>query len=235
MTTASQVRLAVQPLLQRNPDLALVGREVIIKPVHHVLRGICIDRSLDADLFVPTWFVMSMFKPNDYITFSWGGRIYRPDPGRWDVNDPQASPRMCAEIERLALPLLRPVQTIDDLLDFPSKKEFKNEYFYLSRREKIYFDVACGDLKSARKLCVFLAEVAKTTQIDWEREDNNKIAKTLGPLLAANDRAGLAQVLRDCEAYSARKLKLEKLWQPTPFPLELQAAKRRPSTGSRRR
>src|SRR6266702_2404232 len=118
MTTISQVRQAVQPLLQRNPDLALVGREVVIKPVHHVLRGICIDRSLDADLFVPTWFVMSMFELNDYITFNWGGRIYRPDPGRWDINDPQASSRMCDEIERVALPLLRPIQTIDDLTRF---------------------------------------------------------------------------------------------------------------------
>src|SRR5882724_10533929 len=111
MTTISQVRQAVQPLLQRNPDLALVGREVVIKPVHHVLRGICIDRSLDANLFVPTWFVMFMSRPNDFIAFNWGERIYRPTPGRWDITDPQVSPLMCEEIERVALPLLRKVQS----------------------------------------------------------------------------------------------------------------------------
>jgi len=235
MTTVSQVRLAVQPLLQRNADLALVGRRVVIKPVHHVLRGIFIDRSLDADLFAPKWFVMSMFKLNDHIVFNWGGEIYRPDPGRWDVNDPQASPLMCAEIERLALPILRSVQTIEDLAKFPARKKFKNAYFYLERRQEIYFDVACGNFESARTLCALLAERAKTADVDWERQHYGKIAETLGPLLATNDRAGLAQALRDCEAYSAKKLKLEKLWEPTPFPIELQSAKRRTSTGRRAR
>ena len=235
MTTVSQVRQAVQPLLQRNPDLALVGREVIIKPIHHILRGICIDRSLDADLFVPTWFVMFMFKPNDSINFSWGDRIYRPTPGRWDINDPQASPLMCDEIERLALPRLRRVRTIDDLVKFASRRRFKNFCLDLNESKKIYFDVARGDFQSARKLCGLIAEIARTTNVDWMREDYNKIAKTLGPLLATNDRAELAQVLRNCEAYSAKKLKLEKLWEPTPFPLELRAVKRRRSAGLRRR
>ena len=235
MTTISQVRQAIQPLLQRNPDLALAGREIIIRPVHHILRGICIDRSLDADLFVPTWFVMSMFTPNDSITFGWGDRIYRPTPGRWNINDPQASPLMCDEIERLALPRLRRVQTIDDLIKFASRRRFKNFCLDLDESRKIYFDIARGDFQSARKLCALIAGIAKTTNVNWMREDYGKIAKTLGPLLAANDRAGLAQALRDCEAYSAKKLKLERLWEPTPFPLELQAVKRRRSTGVRRR
>ncbi len=58
MTTVAQVRQAVQPLLQRNPDLALIGRLVVIKPVHHILRGVYIDRSLDPKLFVPTWSII---------------------------------------------------------------------------------------------------------------------------------------------------------------------------------
>jgi len=235
MTTASQVKRAVQPLLQRNPDLALAGRMIVVKPVHHILRAIFIDRSLDADLFVPTWFVMLMFKPNDHITFSWGERMYRPTPGRWDVTDAQAPPLMCEEIERVALPLLRKVRSIDDLVKFASKRRFKNRCLDLHEQKKIYVDVARGDLELARDLCSLLARLAMTSSLNWEREDSDKIAKTLGPLLATNDRAGLAQVLRDCEAYSAKKLKLEKLWEPTPFPLELRAIERRRSTGSRRR
>jgi hypothetical protein len=224
MTTISQVQRAVQPLLQRNPDLALAGRMVVIRPVHHILRAIYIDRSLDANLFVPTWFVMLMFKPKDSITLAWGERMYRPTPGRWDVTDPQVSQLMCEEIERVALPLLRKVQSIDDLVRFASEKRFKDYYLDLDLHEdkKIYVDVARGDLESASQLCAYLAERARTTEVGWEREDYGKIAKTLGPLLAANDRTGLAQALRDCEAYSAKKLKLEKLWEPTPFPLELQ-------------
>jgi hypothetical protein len=230
MTTASQVKRAVQPLLQRNTDLALVGRLVVIKPVHHILRAISISRSLDANLFVPTWFVMLMFRPSDSVTFNWGDRIYRPTPGRWDVTDPEASPLMCDEIERVALPILRKVQSIDDLVKFASRKRFKNYCLDLNEQKKIYVDVARGNLESAIHLCALLAKLAKTASFDWEREESDKIAKTFEPLLATSDRTGLAQVLRDCEAYSAKKLKLEKLWEPAPFPLELQAAERGRST-----
>ena len=53
MTTVAQVKQVVQPLLQRNPDLALVGRMIVVRPVHHLLRGIYLARSSDPDDFVP--------------------------------------------------------------------------------------------------------------------------------------------------------------------------------------
>jgi hypothetical protein len=52
MTTIAQVKRLVRPLLQRNPDLALVRRWVVVKPVHHILRAISIGRSLDPKSFV---------------------------------------------------------------------------------------------------------------------------------------------------------------------------------------
>jgi hypothetical protein len=48
------------------------------------------------------------------------------------------------------------------------------------------------------------------------------IVEALCPLLAADDRMGLAQQLRQWEAYTVRNLKIESIWEPTPFPLELQ-------------
>ena len=65
MTTISQVKKAVQPLLQRNHDLALVGRLVVLKPVHHILRGVYIDRSSIPDEFMPPGlsFFCSSLKP----------------------------------------------------------------------------------------------------------------------------------------------------------------------------
>jgi hypothetical protein len=71
MTTVAQVRQAVQPLLQRNPDLALVGRLIVLKPVQHMVRGIYIDRSLDPRLFVPTWSVLSLFEIRSDFGFLW--------------------------------------------------------------------------------------------------------------------------------------------------------------------
>ena len=133
MTTVAQVREVVQPLLQRNPDLALVGRLVVIKPVHHILRGIYIDRSLDSQLFIPTWAVTFLFEPSESFSYNWGGRLYNRAHGAWVVTNPATSAVMCEE-----------------------------------------------------------------------------------------NRLGLVRLLRDWEASSVEHLKLQKLWEPTPFPIELQ-------------
>jgi hypothetical protein len=52
MTTLSQVRKAMAPVLARNPDLVLMGRFLIIKPVRHILKGIFLDRSSNKNQFV---------------------------------------------------------------------------------------------------------------------------------------------------------------------------------------
>lgn len=222
MTTISQVKKVVQPLLQRNHDLALVGRLVVVKPVHHILRGVCIDRSSIPDEFMPTWAVVFLFEPEASFSFNWGNRLYNPSPGFWDVKNPATSEEMCARIERVALPILRPIQTIDDFVAFTTSKErFPHEYLGPDIHRKIYVDVARGDFESARHICTRAID-AKTSKVAWVREVFDRILKTLCPLLAANDRAGLAKLLHDIEAQSAKGLKLEKLWEPTPFPLELQ-------------
>ncbi|MEZ5849036.1 MAG: hypothetical protein R3D68_00105 [Hyphomicrobiaceae bacterium] len=46
-------------------------------------------------------------------------------------------------------------------------------------------------------------------------------AKSICPLAAADDRAGIARLLHEWEAATVKNLKIEHLWQPTPFPLEL--------------
>jgi hypothetical protein len=225
MTTVAQVKQAVQPLLQRNPDLALVGRLVVIKPVHHILRGISVGRSLDPLLFVPTWAVVFLFEPRESFSYNWGQRIYRPPPGPgvWDITDPRTPATMCEEIERIALPLLRPIRTIDDFVAFTSKERFRDTYLDLYEERRIFVDVARGDLDAARAICAYFAtDRAMRRYGALMEEEYDRITKTLCPLIAANDRSGLVRLLRGWEAHSVKRLKLEKLWEPTPFPLELQ-------------
>jgi len=45
MTTVADVRKIVAPLLAAHDDLVLVGRMLAIKPVHHILRGVHLDRA----------------------------------------------------------------------------------------------------------------------------------------------------------------------------------------------
>jgi hypothetical protein len=53
------------------------------------------------------------------------------------------------------------------------------------------------------------------------QEEYDRITKMLCPLVAANDRPGLARLLHEFEAGSAKDMKLDKIWEPTPFPIEL--------------
>lgn len=223
MTTVSQVKQVVQPLLKRNPDLALVGRLVILKPVHHVLRGISIDRSLDPELFVPSWAATFLFWPSADFPLNWGERVY--GPGAWVVNQYRNLPELlCHAIEEEALPLLRPVQTIDDLVEFASEQRFPNTYLDLYKHRKIFFDVARGDLGSARALCEYMAtDRAKRWYLPSMREEYDCITKELCPLIARGDRSGLVRLLHKYEERTVRTMKLEKYWEPTSFPIELES------------
>jgi hypothetical protein len=64
MTTAAEVKRRLKPLLKHRPDLVLVGRNLVIPPVHHVLRGIFFDASWDKDLCRPIWYAGAMFMYN---------------------------------------------------------------------------------------------------------------------------------------------------------------------------
>lgn len=221
MTTVAQVRQVVQPLLQRNSDLALVGRIVVIKPVHHILRGIYIDRSLDPLLFVPTWAVIFLFEPSQSLSYNWGQRVYRR-PGPWEISDPDLPNRMAEAIEEQALPLLRPVQSINDFVTFTSKHRFRDTHLDFYPDRKIFVDVARGDLEAARTICAYFAtDRAKRWYLPQMQEEYDRITQRLCPLVAANDRPGLARLLHEFEAGSAKDMKLNKLWEPTPFPIEL--------------
>ena len=225
MTTVAQVKQVVQPLLQRNPDLALVGRLVVIRPVHHILRGIYIDRSLDPQLFVPTWAVIFLFEPRQSFSYNWGERVYRlpRGSGSWNIADPNVPDAMAEAIEQQALSLLRPIQSIDDFVAFTSKERFRDTYLDLYQDRKIFVDVARGDLDAARTLCAYFAtDYARRRYVPRMAEEYERITTALCPLIAANDRPGLVRLLHDCEAYSVKRLKLEKLWERTPFPLESQ-------------
>jgi hypothetical protein len=222
MTTVAQVRQAVQPLLQRNPDLALVGRLVVLTPVHHILRGVYIDRSLDPGLFVPSWAIIFLFEPRQSFSLNWGEQVYRQaEPGVWDIADADTSITMCEAIEKQALALLRPVKTIDDFVRFTAKERFRDTYLALYELRKVFVDAALGDFDAARSICSFLATKQATCKhLPRMQEEYDRVTKELCPLITANDRRGLARLLHAYEGQSVKNLKLEQFWEPTPFPIE---------------
>jgi len=225
VTTARQVRKLVEPLMERHPDLVLVGTIIFVKPLHHIMRGIVIDRTSSADIFNPTWAMYHSFSKLDYFPIGFGERLYRPPPALWRLSDPDIAQALIDVVERDALPLLRGVRTLQDYLDLLLPKDPAHLWSYQGVR--LLFGIALGDLDLARDM---LAETPPKNGVDWlngYRDGLGSRLLELGARLSADDRAELATLLHEREAYTMGKLKVGHIWERTPFPLELESGMRK--------
>jgi hypothetical protein len=227
MTTAAQVKKMVRPLLERHPDLALVGRWIFVKPVHHFARAVLIDRMLNPEKFRPRWAVVHLFEARNFSPLDWGDWLYNessPTPGSWKITDANISQALIDQIERRALPQLRAIKALDDYLAFVSQHMFGPKLFDWPHC-KIIVDVALGNLEAARAICEQNIQRWSNWSDDPDLDEDGK-AKfrrvcELCAKLADDDRAGLARLLHEWEAYTVKNFKIEHLWEPTPFPLKM--------------
>jgi hypothetical protein len=251
MTTVAQVKRVARPLLERNGDLALVGRLVIIKPVRHLLRGVFFDRGVDPIIFAPTWFVNFLFKPGASANDRWGERLYRKRDVPTDFTDPAV---IEADMSIMAAQRLLPL---------------RDRRYPESWREWVAYDPAVATemcdvieqealpmLRAVQSIEDFVAFTGDKTRFPWtylgshvfnERyffaaqgnfeaalaactelaagHPTSPATTELLPRLAGGDRQDVAQLLHGWEADSVKRLKLEEFWEPTPFPIELSAGR----------
>lgn len=221
MTTAREVKKLVAPLLARNPDLALVGRLIVLTPVHHVLRGIFIDATSQANQCDPRWLMMDLLFKADDLIYGIGGSLFRSKPRTlWWLDDPEISADLVYVAERDALPKLRSTRTLQDYLEAALPKDPVALQRVWGMR--FSFAVAMGDLDAARG---FLESDRQNFYARQMNEFRPGLADRLlqdGARVSADDRQALADYLHACEAYTVGKLKIAHLWERTPFPVERQ-------------
>jgi hypothetical protein len=136
MTTAAQVKKMVQPVLARHPDLALVGRWIYVKPVHHFARAVLIGRTAYADEFEPRWAVVHLFESQTFFPLDWGEFLANERSrrrGLWFMSDPDVELSLIEAIEQQALPKLRAIKTLDDYLAFVSRHMFRHKLLLRAR------------------------------------------------------------------------------------------------------
>jgi len=226
MASTVQIKKAIQPLLQRNPDIALIHRLIVITPVHHIQRGIYF-KSGSADNFDPYWTVNVLFAPQVLgFDMIWAQKV-RASPLRSGFYryHSDVSELLCGQIERVALPLLRQVQTLDDFVSFNTAERFPLQSLDGFPYIKVYIDIARGDFDAALEICELMRAEGKDSY-RWLENIYDVITNKLYLMLKANDRVGLAQHLRDREQGGVKARGLAHLWEPTPFPLELQSSQR---------
>jgi hypothetical protein len=219
MTTVRQVSRLLLPFTERHSDLALVGRWLFLRPVSHLLRGILIERTGEASRFRAWWAVAPLCEPELLFPLNWAVGI-KPT-SRWTWSNPKLREELYSAIEGQALPGLRAIQTLDDFVAYASSKDrFSLTAFDSYHLRKVGVDAARGDLEAARNTCAELIGGRTKWSTPSMREEFDRVTGTLCPLIAADDRQGMARVLHEWEAYTVEKLKIGHIYEPTPFPLE---------------
>lgn len=232
MTTITQTKQAVQPLLARHSDLALVGRYLILTPVRHFVRGVFIDRSINQHAFVPTLSVCLTFDGDTEQGIGWGDRFtYRSfedadpdlvdkrknDPrfGVWDIRYPENIELMLRFTEA-ALQSLRAMVTFEQMMEFARRYENNLTPFEFMYYPRLLMAAATGDFETARYIIGKREGLRQSFEVHYP---------AFCPALLSEDRAALAKCLHDLEAKTIKNLKLTKFWEPTPFPLELEVSR----------
>ena len=225
MTTLRQVNRLLKTFTGSHSDLSLVGRWLYLKPVRHLLRGILIERIGDASRFRVWSAVAPLCEPEEFFPLNWA-TIVRPTSD-WSWNNPDLQKQLYASLEEQALPQLRAITSLDDFVTFADSSErFSLTAFRYYHLRSLGVDAARGALEGARKTCAELVGGRTKWSAPSMREEFDRVTGELCPLLAANDRAGMAKLLHQWEAYTVEKLKIDHIYEPTPFPLELMADER---------
>ena len=222
MSTVAQVRKVAAPLLRNNPDLALVGRFVVLKPVTHILRFVMLDNTSGKDAFRPRWAVAPLFYFDAMVNLRWGEMLYGGESRLWLATADGIDLALLAKCEDVALPILRAIKTVDDFAAFASKPPAWVTPLHEFPALKIYVDAARGDRAAAMAQCAYFANDNATRRYAQHKmqADLDVIRNRLCPLILAGDIAGIAAFLHEMELAAVRRLKLEKVWQRTPFPIE---------------
>jgi hypothetical protein len=251
MTTASEVKTWMRPLLQRRDDIVLVGRNLVVAPVKHIVRGIYFDASWDKNLCRPVWYVNKLCSFHDEQSGLWfensGWLPLKRTHEQGFLEDVVSQTEAALNLD------FSRVLTIEDFLartDPVTLNGFGKLHRSLSSRPPHYATVlaALGRIGEAHDVLALAIEgiersrLARLDRADLEfsRRTNSAIAKLdveyadhdlgtiekLRPLLTvlkSGDRAAIGALLREWERRTVKGWKLEQLWEPSAFPVELGA------------
>jgi hypothetical protein len=220
MKGPARIRKALTPYLEQRPGLALAKYWIVIKPLHHIYRGVTFERLFSSGEFIASWSISPMFDRTHALALTNGKIVYAGRSARFFLNDPTSLDAFFAEIDEHVVPLLEPVLSIDDFTAFVDGLSMRPPVAYFPRR---YVKVlaALGRFDEAREIGTAIADGRNGWAPPDLKESWGPIVTELHPLLEANDREGVARLLRRWEAEVAAKYGLLDIWEPTPFPFEV--------------
>ena len=208
-TRPADIRHYLKPLLEQRDDLVLVGRMLLIRPMRHLLRGAFLDRTSDRYSFRLSRACDPLYMPD--------GRIDDIlHDGAFYVWQPHFEPLLTAT---LADEVFEPLGRMTTLVDFSSRRGGDTPYPFAQVTSLVLAGerdraAACAE-EIERKYESLAAEMRQ----HWEG-------------LSADIESTCAKYHAK-EAATVKAMKLERFWEPSPFPVELPASERESKSAER--
>jgi hypothetical protein len=247
MTTQREIKRWVEPILQKRSDLGVGRGCLVMKPVHHLLRGLYIWRNRNKDLPKIGWFVEPLFdNPSRLLGVGWNNDVYIGSSSNEGFME-----RLTLVAENAVANILSPIESVEDFFvdttQNPHRKKRFGQPWALDQYPREYGPVlaALGRLEEAKNVLVpwvareeatGLAELAEGQELLAKRpnsrigEEKVKFGQSrlgvvanhrrLLALIEARDRVGIGALLREWEQVSVKTWGVEHLYEPTAFPVE---------------
>jgi hypothetical protein len=221
MTTAAEIKKLIKPFADARQDVALYPRMLVLRPARHFLSFIYFERLLDKRRVSPVWGVQSLFHPQTQHNPYWTHRLGRQSIGLWIIGNAHIEKTLFEELDQVALATLRSLQTITDFCGFVSETEF-GHHITEWPHNRFILEAALGRFDSARD--IWTSELCNWTEKHYRYYDGNmdnmRRRQAFGACLMEGDCVGVTRLLHEFEALSVKNMKLEKIWERTPFPCE---------------
>jgi hypothetical protein len=206
-TRPADIKRYLKPLLELRSDLVVVGRMLLIRPVRHFLRGVLFD-ARDKYEFRLYRAIDPLYETPQID--DWNGRIRE---GAWKVWQPHFAPLL---LDVLATDIFEPWGQVITLEGFAA-----GTIAHLGGRttwQTILALILAGEHEQA-------AEYERQLE-DATPYEEEKVRRRTRWEQVTSDIGSLCARLHAREAEIVRALKLEHIWERSPFPVEVPAAER---------
>jgi hypothetical protein len=210
-TRPADIKRYLKALLKQRSDLALVGELLLIKPVRHILRGALFDRTSSRYRFDIRRYVQDLCRLRDNFGVGYGDYSF----GSWcEVWQPHFEPAL---MDALAEDAFEHIGKITTLVELTAEFDGSGR---MSGMERVTMLRLAGECDRAEQYVQQFEKFASAEpyRMKWAESLRWRLEQDINALCVESHAH---------EAKAAKTLKIEHIWEPSPFPVELPAAERR--------
>ena len=237
MATFRQMKQLVEPFLLSHTDFVMRQREIFRVPIHHLMVGMEFERTGHVEQVALRWNVKFLFAPAPYYS---AGLSVRMDRSWGIIDTPDIQSKILREMEIAVDEVIAERISLKSVLEIDEKVIGHFNKLWAKSRGLLY--AALGDFRQSIGELQAHADQRTLGAKNWlenptypvgskrweqtravfskSEEDVREIEKLI-ELLDRNDSHGVATLLHAWEDSAVQEHKLERYWQPSPFPFEL--------------